>query len=29
MENNEVTLDQLLKTEPTLIFNKSGYKPKK
>jgi gliding motility-associated lipoprotein GldB len=29
MENNEVTLDQLLKTEPTVIFNKSGYKPKK
>jgi uncharacterized protein YjaZ len=23
MENNEVTLDQLLKTEPTVIFNKS------
>jgi gliding motility-associated lipoprotein GldB len=29
MENNEVTLDQLLKTEPTVIFNKSKYKPKK
>lgn len=29
MENNEVTLDQLLKTEPIVIFNKSGYKPKK
>jgi gliding motility-associated lipoprotein GldB len=29
MENNEATLDQLLKTEPTVIFNKSGYKPKK
>ena len=29
MENNDVTLDQLLKTEPTVIFNKSGYKPKK
>ena len=29
MENNEVTLDQLLKTEPTTIFNKSKYKPKK
>ncbi|MES2863518.1 MAG: gliding motility lipoprotein GldB [Bacteroidota bacterium] len=29
MENNNVTLDQLLKTEPTIIFNKSGYKPKK
>lgn len=29
MENNDVTLDQLLKTEPTVIFNKSKYKPKK
>jgi gliding motility-associated lipoprotein GldB len=29
MENNEVTLEQLLKTEPTVIFNKSKYKPKK
>ena len=29
MENNEVTLDQLLKTESTVIFNKSKYKPKK
>jgi gliding motility-associated lipoprotein GldB len=29
MENNEVTLDQLLKTEPIVIFNKSKYKPKK
>lgn len=29
MENNDVTLEQLLKTEPTVIFNKSGYKPKK
>ncbi len=29
MENNDVTLEQLLKTEPTVIFNKSKYKPKK
>ncbi|MBP6126903.1 gliding motility lipoprotein GldB [Flavobacterium sp.] len=29
MENNDVSLDQLLKTEPTVIFNKSKYKPKK
>ena len=29
MENNEVTLEQLLKTEPIVIFNKSKYKPKK
>ena len=29
MENNDATLDQLLKTEPTVIFNKSKYKPKK
>ena len=29
MENNDVTLDQLLKTEPTVRFNKSKYKPKK
>ncbi|CAM4366200.1 gliding motility lipoprotein GldB [Flavobacterium terrigena] len=29
IENNDVTLDELLKTEPTVIFNKSGYKPKK
>lgn len=29
MENNDVTLDQLLKTEPTVLFNKSKYKPKK
>ena len=29
MENNEVSLDQLLKTEPTIIFKNSGYKPKK
>jgi gliding motility-associated lipoprotein GldB len=29
MENNNVTLDQLLKTEPTVVFNKSKYKPKK
>lgn len=29
MENNDVTLDQLLKTEPSVIFNKSKYKPKK
>lgn len=29
MENNDVNLDQLLKTEPTVIFKNSGYKPKK
>jgi gliding motility-associated lipoprotein GldB len=29
MENNDVTLEQLLKTEPIVVFNKSGYKPKK
>lgn len=29
MENNDVTLDQLLKTEPIIIFNNSKYKPKK
>lgn len=29
MENNDVSLDQLLKTEPSIIFKNSGYKPKK
>lgn len=29
MENNDVTLEQLLKTEPSVIFNNSKYKPKK
>lgn len=29
MENNEVTVSQLLKTEPVEIFNNSKYKPKK
>ena len=29
MENNNVTIDQLLKTEPIEIFNNSKYKPKK
>lgn len=29
MENNDVTLDQMLKTEPIVIFNSSKYKPKK
>ena len=29
MENNTITLDQLLKTEAKEIFEKSKYKPKK
>lgn len=29
MENNNATIDQLLKTEPIEIFNNSKYKPKK
>jgi gliding motility-associated lipoprotein GldB len=29
MQNNEVTLEQLLTTEPSLIFSQSQYKPRK